>query len=138
MIADLESRNMFVMIMERMEESFTVVCDGMGWDCYSDQHVQIKNTRERSQGGSKVGCAGACLDVIRRCNHVDYALYEHFSARLTEVMKGVEGADGKVEKVRQHMASSRQGAPKYPVNCKKAANQPWERLHTCDSKASWK
>ena len=135
MIADLESRNMFVMVMERLDESFVVVCDNMGWDCYGDQHVPIKNTRERSQGGAKVGCTGDCLDVIRTCNHVDYALYKYFDKKLDEIVKGIAGFEEKLKKVKEHMASSSNGAHKYPVNCKKDVKHDWERLHTCESKA---
>jgi hypothetical protein len=135
LIADLEARNVFVMVMERMEESMVVICENMGWDCYSQNHVNMLNTRERSQGGNKVGCEGGCKDVIKTCNYIDDALYKHYNQKLDSITAGVPDFPEKLAKVRENFIQSSNAAHKYPVNCRQEPfTEPWMRLHPCTTR----
>lgn len=136
MIRDFESRNMFVMIMEKMNESLVVICERMNWDCYSGA-ISFKDTKERSNAGKPgtVKCEDEeCKKSIKSCNEVDYILYEYYKNKLEEIIKNIPDFERKLKLLEENMKKSKGNAQKYPVNCKQNVNpdvRKFEEIHTC-------
>ena len=135
MIADLEARNMFGMVMEMLPESLVVVCEKMNWDCYSGA-IKFKDAKERrNTDPSSVKCQSqACVEKIKTCNYIDWALHDHYVAKLGNVISSIPDFDAKLEKVKGVMKSS-PNSGKYPVNCRKTINpqqKSFDEIHHCE------
>ncbi|GMH65592.1 hypothetical protein TrRE_jg2987 [Triparma retinervis] len=132
MIERMEGRGMFVMIMEKLPESLVVVCEGMGWDCYSGS-MSFKATSERKNTDpGNVKCKDpACEEEILKCNMVDKILYEHYKEKLGEITRGIEGFEEKLEMLKGVMEKSTGNKQKYPVSCRGQVKNEFDQMHSC-------
>ncbi|GMH97807.1 hypothetical protein TrVE_jg9553 [Triparma verrucosa] len=138
MIADFESKDVFVMITERMNESLVVMCERMGWDCYSGA-LSFKNTVERQnkQAGTVKCNDEECKKGIKSVNEVDWMLYEYYKEKLDAIIKTIPDFETKLKKLGENMEKSAANAQKYPVNCFERINPDrpeFEAIHTCQGR----